>query len=256
MEFIKSSFFNTTTLATVDSGTLTVKNVLNRDPIFQYVSDGFNDDLTQTAFVVAFDATQTVSRIGIQGMNLKAFDIFFNGTTANTFALTSSAATTVSSFTSNSETAMYLFATPQACTSVTFDLKSTQVADQEKAFAFLVISDLQLDFERLPSAKNYTPLNNPKEVTHRLSDGGTRIQRLTDKFSVKVKYSNITTTFRDNLKTVYDLRTTTVFVPFGTSTGWDEIMFSNVWPGRFDFFKFSDDAADAGFSGNINLVET
>jgi hypothetical protein len=39
-------------------------------------------------------------------------------------------------------------------------------------------------------------------------------------------------------------------------TGWaDEFVFECVWPGKFDFYKFSDNATDSGFSGQILLQE-
>jgi len=255
MDFLKANFFNTTTQLTVASGTLTNSFLLIRDLTRQYVTDGFNNDLTTASLTIAFDATTAISRIAIMGMNLKAFDVFFNGATASTFSLTSTADTTVSQFSSNSETSIYLEFAQVNATSVTLDMKSTQVANNEKAVGWLLITDPHISFDRIPSSPNYKPLLNQKQVVHRMSDGGVRIQTVAEKQSASIKFKFITTSFRNSLKTVYDLHDNFVFVAFPTTSGFDEIIFECVWPGKFDFFRFSDNAVGAGFSGNILLNE-
>jgi len=256
MEFIKSNFFNTTTQAVVGSNTVTVSNLLDRRKTFQYFTDTFNDDTTIASITINFDQTETVSRIGLIGMNWKDFTAFYNGVTANTFSLSTTAATITSDFSLNSASSMFLIATPVACTSVTFDVLSTQVANSEKALSHLYISAQELEFERLPSSKNYKPKIIPKDVIHRMANGGIKRLYIDEKYSVSVKYKHITEQFRNDLKTVYDKNTTLGYVPFGTSTAWDEIMFEAIWTGPFDFFEFSDDAAQAGFSGSIKLEES
>lgn len=256
MEFLETNFINTTTSIVVGSNTISAKNILNRDLTFQYSSDGFNDDLTTTSITYNFDETTTVNRIILAGHNLKSFILFYNGSTANTFSLTTTAATTTSDWATNSETSMYMAVTSVDCTSVTLDMKSTIVANSEKAVGFLMTSLCKLDFEKDPAANGYTPNFMSKEVVHSLSDGGTRIHWIEQKRSAQIKIKNITKSFRDSLKVIHNAKDPFYFVPFGTTTGWDEFHFECVWPGGFDFYKYSDSAVDAGFSGSIDLRET
>jgi len=255
MEFLKPNIILTSTSIVVGSNTLAAKNILNRDLTFQYTTDGLNDDLTTGSVTLSFDSTTTIDRIPLMGINLKSFTMFYNGSTANTFAMTTTANTTVSDWITNGETSIYLMVTPVDVTSVTIDMKTTMVADQEKAVGYISLSELKLDFPQIPSAKDYTPIFLPKEVVHKLSDGGTRIHFVDEKRSVGIKLNNIEQSFRDDLKTIKDERSKFAFAGFGTSTGWDEFYFECVWPGKFEFYKHSDSALEAGFKGKIDLRE-
>jgi hypothetical protein len=256
MEIIKANFVNTSTQLVVNSNTATAENIINPDEAIQYYSDGFNDDNTTTTLTVNFDSTIAVSRLGILGINCNAFTVFYNGATANTFAITSTGATSASDFSTNSEPSMFIQATSVNVTSVSIDMKTTMVANSEKVLGQFIISNEHVVFPRNPSAKNYKPLTNPKQTVHKLSDGGVRIHYVATKRSAEVKYSYITESFRDSLKAVYDLNDSFIFVPFGTMTSWDKIIFDAVWPGAFDFYKYSDNAATTGFSGKIKIKET
>lgn len=257
MELLKQNFLNTTTQFVVNSNTATVGNVFIRDTKFQYASDLFNDDNTTVTMTINFDVTTTVDRIAIVEHNLKAFTIFYNGVTANTFALDAAQDTSVSDFITNSESSLYLMAASVDCTSVTIDMKSTIIADSNKAIGYLVMSEKRTDFNgRIPSARNYNTTINPRAVVHRLSDGGTRIQTLDEKRSSRISIDFINQTNRDELKDIYDEHLEVIFAPFGTTSSWDVVIYPCVWEGDFNFFRFSDNASDAGFSGSINLLET
>lgn len=255
MELLKANFLNTTTMITVNSATATAEHLMNPDTTFQYVSEDFDNDLTTVSLTIGFDQTTSVSRLAILGHNLKDFTIFYNGATANTLALLNGP-TSASSWTGNSETAQYLTFTPIDCTSITLDLKKTMVADSEKAIGYLVISEERSTFSRIPSARGYRPLYDAQEVQHRLSTGDIRIQTLTNKWNFEVSLNYIDTDFRDELKEIYDLHTSHIFVPFGTATSWDKIIAPVVWPAPFDFYRHSDNAPSAGFEGTIRLFET
>src|SRR3990167_2584887 len=98
MELLKANYINTTTAIVVGSNTDSAKYIIEPDPLFQYVSSGFNNDSTTATLRINFSETLTVSRIGLVGINLKAFDLYYNGATASTFALTTTAATTASTW--------------------------------------------------------------------------------------------------------------------------------------------------------------
>lgn len=255
MEFCISNLINTTTQLTINNNTATVGNIFNPELFQQYYSDGLNDDTTVASMTITFDATTNISRIAIMEHNLKDYKFFYNGATANAIAFTSGA-TTTSNFSSNSETAQYFRFSTLAVSSITIDMRKTMVANSEKAVGYLLLSDLKLDFERDPSAKNYKPSVDPKDVTHTLSDGGTRIHFIRSKYKANISFEYISTSFRNSLKTIYDTHDSFVFVPFGTTTSWDKVLFDTVWAGNFDFFEYSDNSAVAGFSGKINLMET
>lgn len=255
MEFITSNYFNTTTMATVGSGTLTVENLLYRAITLQYKSVGFNDDATTCSITINFGATQSVSRLGLIGMNWKDFTIFHSGVTANTLSLTSTGATTASDWSSNSESAMYLaFATVQA-QSFTFDIAATQVANAEKALSYMHFGDVELSFDRIPNAKGYKPMYRPKAIEHTLSDGGKRLQFIDQKFAAQINLKFISASFRDSLYTLWRNNGDFAFVPFGTTTSWDQVLHTVVWPGKFDFFEYADDNPGTGFNGMIKLEE-
>ena len=257
MEFIKSNYINTTTQIAISSSTSTVSNLYNPDKYFQYYTDGFDDDLTTTSITVTFDTTMTVSRIALVDTNLRDFIIFYNGATANTFAMTSTGATTTSSWTSNSEGSMYLRCNTQtAITSITIDMKKTITADQEKRIGFLMISDLYFAMTQLPAANNYDPIIKQKQVVHQLSDGGTRVHRVGTKWNTNISLEYVTTADRDSLYTIYSLLVPFAFCPFGTTTSWDAAVFECIWDGNFDFYQFSTNAQSSGFSGKITLKET
>lgn len=256
MELLKASYINTTTAIVVNSNTQTAEYIMNPDISFQYVSSGFNNDATTATLKINFSETLTVSRIALLGINLREFDLFYNGVTANAFAMTATSSTTTSKWTSNSESALYITVAPVACTSVSLDMKKTMVANSEKAVGYMVVSQERIDFTRIPSAKNYTPLLETQEVTHKLSDGNTRLQVIADRWKATVKLEYISESFRNSLRSIYNLHESHIFVPFGTTTSWDQVIFPCVWQGPFDFYKFSDNAPSAGFEGMIKLLET
>lgn len=253
MEFINKNYIDTTTSIAVNSNTITVDYLLKRDTTFQYISSGFADDTTVTSMTFTF-TTATCSRIALMEMNFKKFNIYYNGVTANAFTL-DGAATTTSQWISNSETSMYLRFSTLTIYSITIDAYSTQVANAEKALGYFVASDLLVDFERVPAAKNYKPIIDPEEVVHKLSDGSARLQRIDETFQATLKWDHISLSFRNQLKDIYQLRDDFIFVAFGTSTAWDEILYPVVWTGNFDFYNYSDNAIASGFSGSIRLLE-
>ena len=255
MELLKPNYIDTTTAIEVNSNTDGAENIMNPDVTFQHVSSGLNDDLTHATYRINFEETVSVSRIALAELNWKQFNIYHNGVTANALSLTSGP-TTVSQWTSNSETAMYLQFTSVNCTSLSFDVLKTQVANVEKALGYMVISDVRMEFDRIPAAKGYQPTLDAEEVVHRLSDGKHRIQKIGDSWVFDIQLSYITESFRNELRDVYNLHAGHIYVPFGTATGWDGICVPVVWQAPFDFYRHSDNAPGTGFEGSIRLLET
>jgi len=255
MEFLTKNLYETTTSIAVQSNTATAKHLFNRDETFQYVSSGFNNDLTTTTITITFDETTPVSRLSLVGINLKDFTIYVNGATATQLSLTNSKPTSTSDWSANSEASMFLrFDTVQA-SSISIDATKTFTTNAEKAIGYLYIADTKLVFPRIPSSADYKPIFKPKQIVHKISDGGIRIHEIDRKYSTKIKFKYIEESFRDNLLDIWDDFDHFGFVAFGTATGWDKILYEVAWPGSFDFHKFSDNAAPSGFSGTITLNE-
>lgn len=253
-EFLFKNHFNTSTMANVNSST--ISNILNREKTLQYITSGFNNDATTLTLTITFAQTQTVSRIALLNHNLRGFQIYYNGVTANTFALTTTSDTTTANYSSNSATSKYFTVPTTSVDSISIDMRTTVVANSEKAIGYLYIGTEHMQFDRDPSAKDYKPVIDPEQISHKLSDGGTRLHTLSEKYATKISFNHISESFRDEFKTVYDLRDPFWFCPFGTTTAWDGVFFECIWEGDFNFYKFSDNATAAGFSGSMSLKET
>jgi hypothetical protein len=256
MDFMKANLINTTTQIAVNSNTLTAQNLINPDIYYQYYSDGFADDSLTSTITITFDATTNVSRLILADTNFKEFSIFYNGVTANTFAMTTTGSTVASSFTGNTETHLYLRCNTVACTSVTINAKKTQTAAQEKLLGQFVISDNYFTLSRIPDSSGYKPVIRAKQIVHKLSDGGTRIHNIRKKYEATLSFDYLSTTLRDSLEDIYNLNSSFTFAPFGTTTAWDKIFFDSVWEGDFNFYEYSDNALASGFSGSVKLKET
>ncbi len=255
MEFIKANLLNTTTQIAVNSNTGTAGNLFTRDPYYQYYSDGLNNDATTASITISFGATTSVSRIALLDTNFEQFRMFYNGATANSFTLLN-ADTTTSNYTNNVETNKYFRFSTLAVSSITLECTTTQVANSEKLLGLLVLSDLEVSLDKIPSAQQYKPKIVPKQVVHKLSDGGTRINTVRRKFEASLSLEYIDEAERNVLYDLYNQDSPFNFCPFGTTTGWDGLLFETVWSGDFDFYEYSDNAASSGFGGKISLKET
>lgn len=242
-------------MLTVNSNTGTAANLFTRDPFYQYYSDGLNNDATTASITVTFSATTSVSRIALLDTNFKQFRMFYNGATANAFSL-QNADTTTSIYSTNTDTNKYFKFATLAVSSITIEATTTQTANQEKLLGLLVVSDLNLALTKIPSAQQYKPKRVPKQVVHRLSDGGVRINTVRRKFETSFSLDYIDETEKDLLYDLWSQDAPFNFVALGTATGWSGILYECVWDGNFDFDEYSDNAASSGFGGKISLKET
>ena len=257
MDFLTSNLINPTTQLTLNSNTTTGSNLFNRDPFYQYYTDGLNSDSTTCSITITFDATTAISRIALLDTNAKEFSIFYNGLTANSFSLDGNGSTSTASWSANTEDNIYLrLANTISVSSITLDIKATQTANDEKHVGLLYIGDNYYSLTQIPSANDYDPKINPKQIIHTLSDGGTRVHTVRRKKSIDIGLDFINSTIRDNLESIFNLTVPFQFCPFGTTTAWDGFFFECVWTGSFDFYQYSDNAAVSGFSGKIRLKET
>lgn len=252
MELLYPNYINTLSMFNVlVGGTSGLHNILTDDLRFQYVTQSCNSDAIISIFQVNFASTQTVSKIILKGINWKEFYIQANG---QWFTLTANDQRL--NFSQNSDTSMYFDVYSKYCTSLTFVITATQVADQEKAISYLAVSDEVTDFGgRIPSAQKYRPMYKAKKVLHELADGSYRMQTFARKTSIDVSFDFLTGAVKNTLKSAFDNQTDFIFAPFGTYTGWDGISFPCIWANDFEFFAVSDNNSNVGYSGSIKLLE-
>lgn len=254
-EFLTKSFFDTLTQATVNSGTASVANIFSRDPTQQYISFNFDNDLTTATLQIDFDNTLSISRMVLIGTNLQDFTIYHSGVTANTLSFSTTADTTVSDWSSNSNSAIYLaFDTIQA-SQINIDMLSTQVANSEKIVSYFAIADTNLDFARLPDSKGYKVAISAQDVVHKLSDGGMRINTKGEKFTSDISLKAVPLAMRDSLRIIHQTKDDFIYTSFGTTTGFDGTWYPVVWIGDFEFLKFQNNNPAAGFIGKIKIRE-
>lgn len=248
MEFIYKNFLITTSSIDTDSGTNTFAYLFDNDYNIGWASVGYNNDAVSCQLNINFDATTAVDRIAIMNHNIKQFRLFYNGVTANTF-------TPDMNFTQNSDTSHYLSFTQVNCTSVSIQMDSTIVTDNEKEIGEFIVSKVGVNFERNPNASGYKPKIDRIAIEHKLSDGGITQHVVADRFSCDINYSFITLDFYKDLKGFYDLMDPFIFVAFPTLTLWDGICYKVNWVGDLKLRAFSSESPDSGYDIDIKLRE-
>lgn len=255
MECLYTNYFNTTTLASVSSGTGTVSNLFDRTSN-KWQSSSENDDTITSSIRIDFNSAQEVDRLILQNINFKSFKIYYDSTTANLFSVTS-ALTGTSAWSSNSATSLYLLlADTKTITSLTIEATATMVANKEKEMRELRITAQQYAFVDNPTSKNYKAMLKRKEYLHEMSDGGTTQYVLDEKFKADIKRTFVLPAEETNLYSLYSGRQTFIFTPEPTGTSWNDKIYEVNWVGDYDFEQFADNYKGNGYSGMMRLRET
>lgn len=253
MEFLTANYINTTTMLAVSYATASAGDLIDRKTDSLWTSD-----TASAAIVVTFAATQTIDRIVIQNTNMKNF-LIWHDATATTFALTTTAGTAATAWTGNSASNLYLIlASATATDNLSIECASTTTGDPAyigEVWACQKIYRL----DENPNFSYYKPVLKAKEINHTMSDGGTTLYRINASYQADVQLKWQTQTVIDNLKAVYDLNDSVVFVPFPNEVvgDWpgDDIYLVN-WVGDFSFKEpAGNDTASMGFNGTIKLSE-
>lgn len=247
MEFLKQSFIQTTSSFNNSTGSGTLSFLFDNNKKTQYSTVGHDGDTT-TVITFSFAAATVVSNMALLNHNLQAVRVFYDGVTANTFVPDPTVPI-------DSVTSTYMSFASQTVNSITLQFGSTVAGNEEFAIGEWIISERQLQFERNPSTKDFTPAVKRTKVIHKMPDGGVKLYNVQDKFKADLKWKFITTSFRDGLRTAYDNADPLIFIPFPTTSAWDGDAFETVWTNDFDF-KNSDNAKTQGFEGKIRLEET
>ena len=260
MEFLNPNSVNTTTQITVSTGSNTSR-FFDRRQSEQYTSVGDNSDLTTTTITIEFSSSQDINRIVLENINWKSFNSYYNSNSANLFSLTS-ADTGTADWNTNSQTNIYMkLEATKSCTSISFEITATAVADEEKKCGQVWACGQRFALDSNPDAKSYKPKVNRKEYAHKMSDGGTTTYFINDNFDGNIKLNYVSQTVYDNLKSLYNLKTSFVFVPFPTATAWEQNfsvarIYEVNWIKSFDFEQYAKNTLELGHKGMIRLRET
>jgi len=257
MEILTTNYLDTTTLISVSSGSDTASYLFNRKLDEYYESSGRNTNTSGITIGVTFASNKNISRIALQGHNFKDFTIYYNSNPANTFGLTN-CATTVSDWTQNSSTALYLKFTTINVSSIFILATGTMAGSDEKYIAQLWINDKKFTFENNPDSKGYSPKLNVKEVEHEMSDGGITKYTFGDAFQTGIKLEYQSDTMYSYLYDLYADRQSFVFVPFPTGTSWEgKFIYEVNWIGDFNFIEpAGNNWKSLGWSGQFTVKET
>lgn len=248
MEFLVQNKLNTITQIVVDAAnTATIENIFDRDTATQWETVGYTTD-TSSIFSIEFGSSTIIDRIFFQNHNLKQFRVFYNSATANTFS-------TDINETTNSETSNYYTFNSITVSSIQVQCDATMVEDNEIKIGDLYVGAQLLNFERNPSAADYKPIIERKDVLHKMPNGGVSQFIVDEKFKAQIKWKYLTNSFTSDLLDIYNTGTAFYFLPFPTTTSWDGNAYEVVWANDFDF-RHSSNNKDAGQGGKIVLQET
>ncbi|MDI6756446.1 MAG: hypothetical protein QME32_00320 [Endomicrobiia bacterium] len=248
---MRQNFINTTSQATTSNGTSTLANLFDKDKVSQWSSENAGTDATTATLRIIFGSTMTVSQVIMANHNLKNFKIRPNTTTSD---FTPSISMTTNSATSN----YWAVNTLTTVKEVVVSANTTITADNEKSIGELIISNLLYSFatDRLPAAENYTPRIDKKQIVHEMSDGGINLYNISSKFRADIDFDFVPTSTVESLRTIYNLNTPFVFIPFETATSWNGSWAECIWPGAFEFEEFTDNTLGNGYTGSIKLRQT
>lgn len=257
MEFCLMNYLNTSTLASITSGTTSVSKLYDRNNSLYWTSNGDNSDLTTTTIRIGFASSKNISRIILEDINLKSFKIYYNSNTANLITLIG-ALTNASSWASNSETSLYLKFATLSVNQITIDMTATMIANQEKQIGEFWITDKYHVLEYQPDTSGFIPKFNRKQYAHEMSDGGSAVYIVQDNFKCSLKRDYVSSTEFTKFLGLYQLYDSFIFTPFPTGTAWvDENLkiYAVNWTNDFDFTKFIHNEKGLGYTGQMQLEE-
>lgn len=246
IELLKDNLIITTTLMKVDVNTSLTQFLIDRNVATQYETTGYSSN-TSTVISIEFSNPTILSNIILQNHNFKQFRVFYDSVTANVFSPDINETT-------NSATSSYFFFNSTTVSSVQLQIDAATAADTEKIIGQLIATERRLKFTRNPSIKKFKPNLKKTQVEHKMPDGGSVLYNISEKMDAKIGLTFISTSFHNSLKDIFKEDNPLYYLPFPTTTAWDGDAFPVVWIGGFDF-KFSSNAKNQGFTGNIRLKE-
>lgn len=245
MEFLKANKLNTTTMLTVPAAnTGTVGYLFDRNRDLGFTSVGY-DSNTSAVLTITFPAATVLTSVLLQKHNLADFRVFYDGVTANSLGVVAS----------NSQTSTYLDFASTTVSSISLQMDRAQTTATERRIGEWIATERRLEFERNPSARDFTPVIARKRIRHEMPDGGMAHFNIKNKFKARLVWKFLTDSFVANLRSVFDEAIAVYFVPFPTTTAWDGVAHEVLWDNDFDFAN-DENSRTQGQGGEIRLWET
>lgn len=243
-EFCGKNLLNTTTMITCSTGTGTFAYLFDRNLDIDFQTDGHTAN-TSTVLTISFDAPTVVSRVMLQGHNLKNYRVFYDGVTANSWA----------AVTGNRDTSTLLTPASTTVSSISIQMDDVIDSDQERTIGELVITDCKVQLDNNPDTGNFTPKLFGKKIRHEMPDGGTSLFIVGNKYRARMKLRFVSDSVTSQLLELYNDGDAFYFIPEGTTSGWAGEAREVVWVNDWDF-TYGDNAKTQGQNGTIDIEET
>jgi len=251
MEFLSRNLIATTTSISVNAGTATLSNLIDRTDSAFVAQMATTTAATFTAHVTL---NSNINRIILQGCNFKNFSITHSGTA---FSLTNFA-TVASSWSSNSDTSLYLYFPTTSVATLTLIVNSNTAGTLFHSVQQYWANEKIHQVSKNPAYNNYRPVKNRREYTFELANGGWTQNVLNDFFEAALTLKYVTESEREALEDLYKMQDAVVFVPFPTGTSWDSRIFEVIWTKAFEFYKLTSNDINSTYKyeGKIALQES
>ena len=248
MEFLRVNQLNTTTMVTASTGTGTFANMYDRNTNLSYSTIGYTSN-TSSLINIVFPGPTIISNLILLNHNFRAYRAFYNSLTANAF-------TPAINVSANSQSSSYFLFASVTVSSIQLQVDTPMSADIERRLGEFILTERRLQWTVNPAYDNYRPVTRRAKVLHKMPDGGTTVFNIKNKYDYKIKLEYISSTFRNNLQTVWNEAAPLVFLPFPTTgSDWDGQCPEVIWPSDFDF-RHGENSKTQGFIGDIELMET
>lgn len=250
MQFLTANLANTTT--SISLNTSTAGKLIDRTD-----STFLAEFLTTTSatFTANFTINNDMTTVVLKGCNFKNFSISHSGTN---FTLIN-ADTTTSSWSANSATNLYLrFATITVGT-LTLIVNSNTAGSLTHTCQQVWLMESLHVLEFNPRSNGYQPLVKRQQYNHKLVGGGWTQYLLEESYiDTNIKLDFVSEVERVALKNLYDRRREFSFIPFPTSTSWDNDIFEVIWTGDFKFDRYgrNEISEQYVYNGDMRLRET
>jgi ankyrin repeat protein len=243
-EFCDKNLLNTTTMIGCSSGTGTFAYLFDRNVDIDFQTDGHTAN-TSTVLTINLDAPTVISRVMLQGHNLKDYRVFYDGVTANSWA----------AVTGNSNTSTLLTPASTTVSSISIQMDNVIETGKERTIGELIVTDCRVTLDNNPDTGNFTPKFFGKKIRHEMPDGGTSLFVVANKYRAKMKLRFVSDSVTTQLLELYNDGDAFYFVPEGTTGAWAGEAREVVWVNDWEFL-YGDNAKSQGQNGGIEIEET
>jgi len=240
-KFLSKNLITSTSMITVSSGSSTKIRLIDRNTDIQWSTVG---ETTGTRTItITFAAATTITRIFLQGINWKGFEI---NDGANALALE----------TENAETDLYYEVNAVNITTLAFVVTETMTTGENIKCGELYAGTELFEMAAATSGVLRVSPEVAQQVFN-LSDGTTYKIYVKKLFGFNIQLENITSTERTNYLNLYNRnrRETFVFIPYPKTANWDGVAVHCNWVNVFNIDNYDNDIIDNNYNGSIELKQ-